>query len=361
MIPKSNGTDQAGQQAGRDRGSGIEAEPIHARGDIQISSRGGLPLRTGDQVSLHVLKSLAPDKWAVGVHGKVLSASSRLDLEPGTTVRARVTISGKSILFTILPEGGDARTLRAPLMAGTPGAQAMDLAHMIASALLRSGQGVQEEIVEKLRTLLAKTPLKKERAARAFAEMLGKGIDVTSQGSEKIAQAMAFGEQGGRDRGRYKQRPFPEDAEGVSEAIRAMSAKDPSQADVLAAFNHMKSTNQSWVVLPFFFRHGEDEYPGTMKILFDPFTRKPLRFALSVSPNGGEDLSFYLRLEGKKTMSLFASKGIRPAAEGSLWRFASKLHNMGIEVDDIINGEESFDGFCPTWEGAIVKRIDTVG
>src|SRR5512142_2502429 len=86
--------------------------PKSVGGDIRISVRGGLALHSGDLVSVNVLKPLAPHKWAVGVQGRVLPAFSHLDLEPGTSVRARVTIQGKSLLFTILPDGKGAA--RAP-------------------------------------------------------------------------------------------------------------------------------------------------------------------------------------------------------------------------------------------------------
>ena len=66
-----------------------------------MSTRPGLGLKAGDVVTLHVLKRLTDDKWAVGLKGRVLPARTDLDLSPGSTLRARVQSSAGRIVFVL--------------------------------------------------------------------------------------------------------------------------------------------------------------------------------------------------------------------------------------------------------------------
>jgi hypothetical protein len=95
-----------------------------------------------------------------------------------------------------------------------------------------------------------------------------------------------------------------------------------------------------------------------MKILFDPFPPRPLAFTLATS-----DISFHLPLgPGRGRLAMYCDdKRLRRAAQRGLDSLRSKFHNMGLEVDDIINKGEAFDGFSPAEEGMILPSVDTVG
>jgi hypothetical protein len=327
-------------------------------GNIQITAWRELRLQAGELVSLSVLKQLAEHRWAVGIQGRVFPAFSKLDLVVGTAVRARVSLAGGKLIFTIeRPEANPTAAVLA--RQGLPGGR---LSELIASALLRAGQPVSPELVEKIKSLLERTPLRKERAARNLAALLDKGIDLTSPAAQSIMEWISFGEKGSRDHRRHRERGMPKCASAVRQELKSLAARPAGEAGGLAVFNHLKGKNQSWIVIPFLFSDEGNEYPGTMKLLFDPFQARPLAFTLTVAPNGGAEIAFHLRLTGKKSLSVFAGdRRMRSTAGRSLGRLASNLHNLGIEVDDTIHGEESFDGFSPAWEGAIVREVDTVG
>ncbi len=326
-------------------------------GSVQISRHQGLSLRLGEAVSLHVLKRLGSDKWAVAIQGRVYPARSGLALEPGAVLRARVSASGRHLVLSLEPTRHLAT--EALVRHGLPGGPLQEL---MAASLLSSGQPVSAEALEKMRVALSRSSLRKDRAARAFASLLDKGIDITSPGAEKLVGEINFGqEEGGRGR-RYRGRDLPRNKEETSRTLQSMAAPGPGGAGAIAAYNHLRGRAQSWVIFPFLFTDGPDEYPGTMKILFDPFERRPLALALSVSPNGGADISFHASLQGGRRTHVFCSDpALRRRAGRSLRAFSAKLRNLGFEVDDIIHGGDDFDGFSPAWEGAPLRGVDAVG
>jgi hypothetical protein len=328
-------------------------------GNIQISRHQGLSLQPGEVVSIHVLKRLDVNKWAVAILGRVYPARSSLALEAGAHLQARVSASARHLVLSLEAQspGQAAALLRQGLPAGP-------LPELAAASLLSTGRPVSPEALEKMRLALSRTPLRKDRAAKAFATLLDKGIDILSPGAERLVREISFGQGQEGDGRRRRGRDLPRSAEEVRRAFLSMAAADPRGAGVIAAYNHLRGRGQNWVVLPFLFTDGDDEYPGTMKILFDPFARRPLAFALSVSPKGGADISFHAALQGEggRRMRLFCSEpGLRRRAARSLGVFAAKLGNLGFEVDDTIHGGEEFDGFSPAGEGASLRGVDAVG
>jgi hypothetical protein len=326
-------------------------------GNIQIAAQRALNLRSGDLVSINVIKHLEGNKWAVGIQGRVFPAFSKLELQPGAILRARVTAGGSRLILAIENEHGDP-SLAALARQGLSGGKADAL---MAAALLRSGLSVAAELVEKMRAVITRSGLQKERAARGLAVLAEKGIDISSHASDKLLEVFSFGERGGEDHRKYKKRELPKD-KGAAKAIRSILAEPAGKADSLAVFNHLKGKNQSWIVVPFLYGEGADEYPGTIKLLYDPYMHRPSSMSVSVAPNGGPSMDFYLTLEGKKKLSVFCGDpDLRASMKGLYAEFAAEFHNIGFEVDDTIYGSESFDGFSPVWEGASVRGIDTVG
>ncbi len=332
--------------------------PKSVGGSIQITAGQQLRLQAGSMVTLNVLKRLEGNKWAVGIQGRVFPAHSDLELIPGQILRARVESLGDKLILSLkktTEESAQAALLRHGLAGGSLGALA-------AAALVRGGQPVNAELVERMKGFLSRTRMPKEKAARGLAALIDKGIDITCPGAEFLVEALSFsGEGGGRREGGGK-RELPQDPAAVRRVLDSLPVSSAEKAGAIAVFNHVKGKSQSWIVLPFVFNDGGDEYPGTMKILFDPFLRRARAFVLSVASADGADLAFHLRLDGAKRMVVFCGdRRIRAAVRRGMGSLASKFHNMGFEVDDTIHGEENFDGFSPLWEGATVRGVDTAG
>ena len=311
-------------------------------------------LRRGETVVVHVIKQLAPGKWAVGVRGRVYAALSDLRLDAGSVLKARVGGGVGRVLLTISSMEPDA--VAAALAAhGLPAGGAEEL---IARALARSGLPLLPDTIQKLKSLLARAGVDERKAARSAATLVDKRIDPGSPGAASLLRVLAFGQKGGEDPRRYRGRPLPDNPRAVKEYADSLPDRSASRPSILQAYNHRAGRSQTWVVIPFAFTSEGGRLEGTLKILFDVFKRRPL--ALSVCTS---EISLHLPLQGaRRILSMYSdSEALKRAAREGLDSLRSKFHNMGLEVDDTIKEGNAFDGFTPIEEGEILPSVDTVG
>ena len=328
--------------------------PGPVRGNIQIALHPDQGLRHGETVTLRVIKLLSESKWAVAIRGKVYPASSELALQPGSVLKARVSIAGGKLLLAVIGEAPDA--VRAAL--GAQGLPAEAGVELIARALARSGLPILADTIQKVKALLTRTGLGAQKGARAAATLVDKGIDLSSPGAKVLLPVLAFGQKGGEDPRRYRGKKLPETSAAVKDLAGSLAAAPADRPSVLQAYNHIRGKAQTWVVVPFTFGEGEQRVEGTFKILFDPYLARAIAFTLAL-----DDIAFHLPLQGKgKSLSVFCSdeRTCRAAARG-LDSLRAKFHNMGLEVDDIVNDGNAFDGFSPVEEGVTLPGVDMVG
>ena len=330
----------------------MTASPVG--GSIHITARAQTALRQGDTVDLHVIKRLDAGKWAVGIGGRVYPALSGLALEPGATLKARVSLAMGKVTLTISEVVQDV-VVAALQRLGVP-ATGIELA--IARALARSGLPIQEQTIQKIRQLLAREGTDARTGARAAATLVDKGIDLGSDAARSILPVLAFGQKGGGDPRRYKGRPLPETPEAVRDFISTLAADPDDSPSALQAYNHIRGRSENWVVIPFVFTTEGKTLAGTLKILYDPF-RSAARAMTLCTPG----ISFHLPLQGtRRSLSVFCdSAAMTREARGALDSLRSKFHNMGLEVDDTIKEGDGFDGFSPAAEGETLPSVDTVG
>jgi len=323
-------------------------------GALQITLRPGLRLRPGETVEVTVIKRLDLDKWAVGIGGRVYPAYSRLALEPGSMLKARVESAAGRLLLSLSEQPHD--PLQAALIReGIPSGVASQL---IARALVLSGLPVRGETIEKVKLLLSRLKLPVHKGARLLATLIDKGIEPTSRGVGALLAMLSFGESGGGDPRRYRGRKMPTTPQEVKEYAAGLPVTGADAPDALQAFNHCKGKSQTWVIVPFVFGSDRERIAGSIKILYDPFLARPRRLSLTV-----DGMSFYLPLEGKKRkLMLFCDDpALGATAKRGLDTLRAKFHNMGMEVDDTILGREAFDGFSPVAEGASLPIVDVAG
>jgi hypothetical protein len=331
--------------------------PPATSGSIQVSARPGLGLRVGDLVTLHVLKRLADDKWAVGLKGRVLPAKTELDLSPGSTLRARVQSSAGRIIF-VLDRGAASPLAEALSRQGIPSASE---AQHIAAALIRSGRAVDPSSVERVRALLAKTRLEARRGSRAAATMLDKGIDPGSPGAVDLLELLCLGEPGGHEQRHPRERPFPHDGREARESLaRTASPEEPTSG--LQVYNALRGRSETWIVVPFSYREGKNDCPGTLKLLLDPYAGRLRRLVVGVRPAGAGTWHFDFSLEGRRRMTVYCddASALR-AARPNLDTLTAKVHNMGIEVSDTVGEGREFDGFSPADADAVIAAVDEEG
>ena len=328
--------------------------PGPVRGNIQVPLRAEQGLRHGEIITVRVIKQLAGTKWAVAIHGKVYPAFSELALQAGSALRARVSMVGGKLMLAVTGEIPDA--VRAAL--GAQGLPTDGDAELIARALARSGLPIMADTIQKVKTLLTRSGLGAQKGARAAATIVDRGIDLASPGAKALLPVLAFGEKGGGDPRRYRERKLPETAAELKHDLGSLAATPGDRPSMLQAYNHTRGKSQTWVVIPFTYGEGDQRVAGTFKVLFDPFLGRALALTLAL-----EDIAFHLPLQGKKrSLAVFChdERTSRAAARG-LDSLRSKFHNMGLEVDDIVNDGDAFDGFSPVEEGVTLPSVDTVG
>jgi hypothetical protein len=331
--------------------------PPAAQGSIQVSARPGLGLRAGDLVTLHVLKRLTDDKWAVGLKGRVLPARTDLDLSPGSTLRARVQSAAGRIVF-VLERGTPPLLADALSRQGIPNTPEMQL---IAAALVRSGRAVDPSSVERVRALLAKTRLEARRGARAAATMLDKGIELSSEGAADLLELLCLGEPGGRDPRRRRGRPLPRNGREARESLAAAAPPDAPTSG-LHVYNALRGKNETWIVVPFLYREGGTDCPGSLRLLVDPFAGRLRRMVVGVQPSGGAAWHFEFTLEGSRRMNVYCddASSVR-SARANLDTLTAKVHNMGIEASDTVTEGREFDGFSSARGDAVIAAVDAEG
>ncbi len=330
--------------------------PVQA-GSIRVSARQGLDLRAGDVVSLHVIKRLTGDKWAVGLGGRVLPARTDLELSPGAVLRARVQSAAGRVIF-VLDRGAESPLADALFRAGVSDNPE---ARLIAAALLRGGRPVDPDTVDRVRGLLTKARREARRGARAAATMLDKGIDPDSSGAVDLLDLISLAEPGGRDPRRHRGRRYPRDP-GETKADLTAAAPPDAPTSGLHVYNALRGRSETWMVIPFIYRDGDAECPGTMKLLVDPYAGRLRRLVVGVRPAGGGTWHFAFEVGGRRRMSVYADDVPIPgAARANLDILSAKVHNMGIEVSDTVRDGREFDGFSSADADAVPAAVDARG
>jgi hypothetical protein len=326
-------------------------------GSIRVSARQGLDLRAGDIVTLHVIKRLTGDKWAVGLGGRVLPARTDLDLSPGAVLRARVQSASGRVLF-VLERGTASPLADALLRAGVPDNPE---SRLIAAALVRGGRPVDPDTVDKVRALLVKTRREARRGARAAATMLDKGIDPASPGAADLLDLISLDEPGGRDPDRHHGRRFPRDPGEVKTDLSEAAGPDAPTSG-LHVYNALRGRSETWMVVPFVYRDGDVECPGAVKLLVDPYAGRLRRLVVGIRPSGSGTWHFSFDVEGRRRMSVYADEmPIRGAARANLDILIAKVHNMGIEVSDTVRDGREFDGFSSADAEVVPAAVDATG
>jgi hypothetical protein len=289
--------------------------------------------RAGGLVSVQVLARLGGGRWSVSVQGRTFPASAEVELAPGARLLARVARGGGRIVLRVL-------------------GPAVEAEGKVPAALLAPGLNVSPETAQKVRRLLERLRLPPQRFARLAALLLEKGVEPDSPGIAALLENLAYGDAGGRRRGR----PWPSSTGQLAEELAGdLRRAGDGEAQPLPLFNHLQAGDEQWFVIPY--SYGESS--GTIRLRRQQGARQadrlvlatdgPWSFVLSRKASGYALHGFC----GEGTPGLRARRGWR--------RLAQKLQNLGVETDDTIRGGDGFDGFSLPWEAGPHQRVDTEG
>ena len=330
-------------------------KPIPVSLKLNLNARSELSLRSGDSVLVTVIKRLTGNKWAVGIRGKVLPATSEVQLSVGQRLRALVSTQHGRITLKISGQAAD------PIqdLIVRQGLQPNELIQGIVTAFLRSALAITPERVDQVRQLLARLRLDSKRFARIIAIILEKGIDPRSRGLEQLLLLLGYGEQeSGGQRGRHRR--APQDPEQLAEQLRSDIQRPGSgEGSSLQVFNHLQGSEHTWVVIPFSYSF-EDSGPiyGTIRLRYHVRQQRTDRLIVVVRSARGGKWSFVLNPK-EPELFIFGDPGDKKT-RAELDVLLQKLQNLGVKIDDTIREDQNFDGFDLPWEELSYHYVDTV-
>ncbi len=330
-------------------------KPVPVSLKLNLNARSEVSLRSGDSVLVTVIKRLTGNKWAVGIRGRVLPATSQMQLSAGQRLRAVVNIRRGLITLKISEQATD------PIqeLITRQGLQPDQLVQSIVTAFLRSGLPIAPQRIDQVRQLLARLRLDPKRFARIIAIILEKGIDLRSAGIEQLLFLLGYGEresEGERGRGRRS----PQDPEQLAEQLRSdIERPESGEGSSLQVFNHLQGSEYSWVVIPFDYSfEGSGSITGTIRLRYHARQQRTDRMIVVVRSDRGGRWSFVLTPPGPELV-IFGDPDHKKA-RAELDVLLQKLQNLGVKIDDTIREEQNFDGFDLPWEELSYHYVDTV-
>jgi hypothetical protein len=324
---------------------------------VNIKSKQGLTLKSGDIVNVSIIKHLSGNKWAVGIRGKVFPAYSEFELTPGKTIKAEVMSSGNKIVLKIKNDESN-RIVELIKQQSLPDDV---LSKVIIMSLLKSRLILNNDTIAKMRQFLQKKKESSGRLARILALLVDKEIDISASEIDALVDVMRYGEQGERKQNRNRQR-FNKNADDIKGEIEKQVKREEQEGNMLQLFNHLKGKNQNWIIIPYKVKEGDGELSGTIRVLYDPYGRCVKKCVCIVNEEDNTRWSFFITPENsKKRMIIYISnKNKLKRCEKKIEELRIKVHNMGVEIDDIIYNDKEFDGFTPDADIALYKKINTI-
>jgi len=328
-------------------------------GSFHLLEARGFSFSNGSEIPVRVLKPLATGKWAIGIGGKVFAARSDVPLEAGDVLRARVSVlQDGSISLRIGPSRED------PLGAflSREGLPDDSLLRTLAGAFLRHQRPLEPNVLRKSLKLLSRDPDRSKREAAVLAVMDDKGWDVSGPCTRTVMELVDYGNGRRGSERRRKNGEACEGKDGLRNAIRRSFLDASKGCGPLQVFNHGKGSHGTWVVAPFSLQAGGMELQGTLRLLQEPVSSRAVRMVLVVRSEDGSEWSFSMPLTGaQRRLTVYCGpKTTREAVKRHLHLLASDFRNLGLEVDDIIHGNDEFDGFFEVRGTESMRCIDTV-
>jgi len=326
---------------------------------LKIDSLFKTSVKSGDTVTLNVLKQLAEGKWAVSIKGKVIPARSEVDLLPGQKLKAQILRSGDRLILKVLHD--DTRPVRQLL--SKLGVPQDSISESIVSALVKSDLRVTQENIVTIRKMMKRINKEDPKMSRMLAILIGKNIDISGSGIDELLRLLDYGSSHGNKDHEKKREEEPETDEDKKKWLKKITRKTTGNPDsLLQVFNNLNGKNNNWIVIPFAFQDHDEVYEGTIRVLFNPDTRKTEKLVLCITLPDDERFSFFMQ-PGADGVSvrMFAPDSRRSAhLEKKLHELRIKLQNKGAKFDDIVYNEEEFDGFTPSTDVFPYKTIDTL-
>ena len=171
---------------------------------IKVSGKSNFSFKTGDIVTINVIKRLTGNKWAVGIKSKVYPVFTEFELEPGQKYEASV-LRSKAKVFLKLIKSENSWFQDIINQIRVQGLPEDNLSVKIILSLIRTEQVVNIDTINKIRKYLINKKDNVSRLTRLLAIILNKQIDISNKNIEMLVEILQYGEN--KDNGkrrRYK-------------------------------------------------------------------------------------------------------------------------------------------------------------
>lgn len=296
-------------------------------------------------MSFKVLRKTAAG-YDLALGGRTISVKSTVSLPLGVLLRARVVKGEGGIRLELLKEANPLEVLMGKL--GLPrGAET----EAVVRGLIQAKAPLDSVLIKRI---LAKAP-KDPEARRLYARLAGllgrKGVDLSRPGWETVVEAVLAGDGFGRDREEGRRRDEDEAEKNQEEitpgALKRMWAPG-EKPNHLHLFNHLKSSEGHWVILPINSRfHGrrlsgnaavQFSGEGAMEKVLLRIGREEREWRFLLGPEGPK---------GRRSLRLIGPESWKAGNRSMLGDFPEKLRNLGVDFDDNKRDELEEEVFAP--------------
>ncbi len=334
-------------------------------------------LKPGETVTVRVLKRLTPDKWAIGIAGKVFSAHSLLELHPEQILRARVTLNNGQIFLQLLNSSIDENLDNDAIkLLHELGLRGNSLSVEIVKQLLGNNMPISESIITSITRVLKKISsrleLDKAKLIKILILLIDKGIDIEKSDILGLLEILFFrnsSEDKERERRKREHRgketnntnASNENEQLIGYLKKSIKAKTEDQLYPLQLFNHLKGKHSNWMLFPFNFIWKDAPLNGILKVKYT-YTNKFEDSVLQINCEKGLiNFLFHRDKNNKYVIHIFSDVNLKPALVKNLAELKSILRNLSVKIDDNIYDEKNFDGFAPEMETIDYSHINTTG
>ncbi len=324
---------------------------------LQTSAMPKLNIKSGDFIKINVVKRLIKNKWAVSVKGKVFSALSDIDLIPGQKLKALVNQSGNKLYFQIQ----DSKSELLHNIMNQFGASD-NLSKLILTSLIRSRMPITSGILHKIRNYLLRNKKNNKRTARSLSILLKKNIDISSEGIDSVLKILDFDDGNQKDKNKQKYKDEPEHKEKIKTALKKQIEKTSRTGDhPLQLFNHLNGKEENWIIIPYNFNIDGIQYKGKIKMLYDYYNNKIVKFVFSVKSIYNSEWDIYCKENNNNTKLIVFCNNLKfkKIFEKQIELLKIAFNKQNIEIDTKLHSAIEFDGFSSDWDDISLKKIDT--
>jgi hypothetical protein len=228
---------------------------------------------------------------------------------------------------------------------------------------VRSDLKVTQEIVSKVRKYMERTKKTDLKTSRLLSLILCKDMDISDTGIDELLQLLNYGDSSHDRRKRNKNGHDTENEDDTKKWVKKVIQKTSENPDnLLHVFNHLNGKSQNWIVIPYCYHEKSEIYEGTIRVLYNPISKKTEKVVFTVAMDEKDSITFYIQQKEEIIHIKMFTSGLEDHVhfEKKLQELRIKLQNKGAKIDDIVYNEADFDGFTPRTDVFPYKTIDTL-